>query len=215
MNPTTEKDMPDKIRVLVADDHNIVRMGITALLETEPDIEVIGEADDGRAAIDLAITQKPDVVLMDLMMPVMDGATATERILTEQPNVKVLILTTSTSSDEITHALDCGACGAISKNAPFKELMSAVHSVMRGEKALSSDIGHILHNDPPASQLSPRQSEILRFITKGLSNPDIAKILNISLYTVKEQVNLILTKVGAANRAEAVAIALRKHLLKI
>ena len=212
MNPKTGKDMSDKIRVLVADDHNIVRMGITALLETEPDIQVVGEAEDGRAAVELAAAQKPDVVLMDLMMPVMDGATATKRILAKLPDVKVLILTTSTSSDEITHALDCGA---ISKNAPFKELMSAVHSVMRGEKVLSSDIGHILHNDPPTSQLSPRQSEILQFIAKGLSNPDIAKILNISLYTVKEQVNQILTKVGAANRAEAVAIALRKHLLKI
>ena len=207
--------MSDKIRILVADDHTIVRMGITALLETEPDIHVVGEAEDGRMAIELAAARKPDVILMDLMMPLVDGIAATREIHARQPTIKILILTTSTSSDEIAQALKCGAGGAISKNAPYKELVSAIHAIMRDEKALSPDISHILLDDPPIAQLSPRQSEILQLIAKGLSNPDIAKLLAISIYTVKEQVNILLTKLNAANRAEAVTIALGKHLLKI
>ena len=207
--------MSDKIRILVADDHTIVRMGITTLLETDPDFHVVGEAEDGRATIELATARKPDVILMDLMMPIVDGIAATREIHARQPDIRILILTTSTSSDEIARALDCGAYGAISKNAPYRELASAIRAIMRGENVLSPDIDHILHNDPPLAQLSPRQSEILQLIAKGLSNPDIAKLLDISIYTVKEQVNILLTKLGAATRAEAVAIALRKHLLKI
>ncbi len=206
--------MTESIRVLVADDHTIVRMGITALLDTEPGIAVVGEAEDGQAAVRLSARLKPDVILMDLMMPVMDGVAATREIRAILPDVKVLVLTTSTSSDEISRAIAAGACGAISKNAPFKELADAIHAVARGKKALSPEIDHILRNDPPVSRLSPRQSEILHLISKGLSNLDIAKMLDISLYTVKEQVNAIFAKLGATNRAEAASIALRRHLLE-
>ena len=215
MTSKDSKTMPEKMRILVADDHAIVRMGITALLETEPGITVVGEAEDGQEAVRLAQELRPDIVLMDLMMPIMDGTTAIRKICPSLQGVKVLVLTTSTSSDEITRALDLGACGVVSKTVPFKDLVCAIRGVSRGEKVLSPDIDHILHNDPPVTQLSPRQSEILQLIAKGLSNPDIAKLLDISLYTVKERVNIILTKVGAANRAEAATIALRKHLLKI
>ena len=207
--------MAKPIRILVADDHTIVRMGIVTLLETESGIQVVGEAEDGRAAVQLAETSKPDIVLMDLMMPVLDGASATQEIRTKFPEVKVLILTTSTSSDEIKHALDCGAGGVVSKNAPFDELVAAIRSTIDGKAVVSQEIGRILWSDPPVTRLSPRQTEILQLIAKGLSNPDIAKLLKISLYTVKEQVNVIFAKLGAVNRAEAVTIALRKHLLKI
>jgi len=207
--------MPRKIKVLVADDHTIVRMGIVSLLETEKDIEVIGEAEDGRAAVKLAAKAKPDVILMDLMMPIMDGTTATKEILRSAPETRVLILTTSTASDEISTALNCGATGAITKNAPYPELIAAIHTVANGQRSISDEIARIIHSDPPATQLSPRQIEILQLIAKGLTNPEIANLLGIGLHMVKEHVNTIFVKIDATNRAEAVTIALRKHLLKI
>ena len=207
--------MSRKIRILVADDHTIVRMGIVALLNTEPDIEVIAEADDGLAAVRAVEKNTPDVVIMDLLMPIMDGATAIGKIHAAHPDVKILILTTSTASDEILKAIRHGAHGAIAKNSPYNELVAAIHDVAQGRRSISPEIERIIHCDPPISRLSPRQQEIMQFIAKGMTNPDIAKLLGISLAMVKEHVNLILTKLGAANRSEAITIALRKHLLKI
>ena len=207
--------MSRKIRILVADDHTIVRMGIVALLNTEPDIEVIAEADDGLAAVRAVEKNTPDVVIMDLLMPIMDGATAIGKIHAAHPDVKILILTTSTASDEILKAIRQGAHGAIAKNSPYNELVAAIHDIAQGRRSISPEIERIIHCDPPITQLSPRQQEILQFIAKGMTNPDIAKLLGISLAMVKEHVNLILTKLGAANRSEAITIALRKHLLKV
>ena len=207
--------MAKKIRILVAEDHTIVRMGIVSLLETEEDIKVIGVADDGDSAVKKALKLKPDVTLMDLMMPVMDGIEATREIVNRLPLTKVLILTTSTVSDEISRALKNGASGAITKNAPYKELIAAIHAVHEGRQSVSDDIQRILTDDPPVTHLSPRQTEILQSITRGLTTTDIAKQLDISPTSVKEHINALLLKLGAANRSEAVAIALRKHLLKI
>lgn len=207
--------MPRKIRILVADDHTIVRMGIVALLNTEPDIEVIAEADDGLAAVRAVEKNTPDIVIMDLLMPIMDGATAIGKIHAAHPDVKILILTTSTSSDEIIRAIKQGADGAIAKNSPYNELVAAIHDVAQGRRSISPEIERIINCDPPITRLSPRQQEIMQFIAKGMTNPDIAKLLGISLAMVKEHVNLILSKLGAANRSEAISIALRKHLLKI
>ena len=202
-------------RILVAEDHTLVRMGIVSLLETERGLSVVGEADDGKAAVRLTLSLKPDVVIMDLMMPLMDGIQATGEIRRQLPDTKILILTTSTSSDDISSALRNGAQGAITKNAPYSELIAAIRDILAGKTSVSEEISHILSADPPVPNLSPRQAEVLNLIAKGLTNPDIARILRISLYTVKEQVNGIFLKLGATNRAEAVTIALRKHLLKI
>lgn len=207
--------MPRKIRILVADDHTIVRMGIVALLNTEPDIEVIAEADDGLAAVRAVEKNTPDIVIMDLLMPIMDGETAIGKIHAAHPDVKILILTTSTSSDEIIRAIKQGADGAIAKNSPYNELVAAIHDIAQGRRSISPEIERIINCDPPITRLSPRQQEIMQFIAKGMTNPDIAKLLGISLAMVKEHVNLILSKLGAANRSEAISIALRKHLLKI
>ena len=206
--------MADKIRILVADDHTIVRMGIISLLETEADIEVVGEAEDGAAAVRLSEKTSPDVILMDLMMPIMDGITAITRIHTTCPGSRILVLTTSTASDEIQQALANGAQGAITKNAPFNELVSAIRALVSGKRVVSDEIERLISKDPPVTRLSPRQTEILQLISQGLTNPDIAKLLGISLYMVKEHVNTIFVKIGAANRAEAVTIATRKHLIK-
>ena len=203
------------IRVLIADDHKIVRAGLAALLGTEKDIEVVGFAENGRDAVAQTTKLQPDVVIMDLMMPIMDGAEATAEIHRTHPQVKVLILTTFGTSDGIAHALSAGATGAFMKNADNADLAAAIRRVHRGEQAISPEISRQLELDPPIPDLTPRQKEILDSMIRGLSNPDIAKQLGIRRDSVKEHINAILQKIGASNRTEAVAIALRKHLLKI
>ena len=205
----------DKIRVLIVDDHKMVRVGLTALLETEKDIEVIGQAENGREAVEQSERLAPDVVIMDLMMPVMDGVEATRVIHERTPDVRILVLTTFGTSDGIAHALEAGASGAIMKSADTPDLADAIRKTFRGERNVSEDIERQLKIDPPISQLTPRQKDILDSMVRGLSNPDIAKQLGIRRDGVKQHIKAILSKIGASNRTEAVAIALRKHLLKI
>ena len=204
-----------KIKVLIADDHKIVRAGLTALLRTETDIDVIGQAENGREAVEQALRLLPDVVLMDLMMPVLDGVQATEEIHAAAPQVRIVILTTFGTSDGIAHALQAGATGALMKNADDTDLADAIRRTFRGEEAVSEDIRRQLELDPPVPALTPRQKDLLDSIVRGLTNPDIAKQLGIRQDRVKEHINAILTKIGAANRTEAAVIALRKHLLKM
>ena len=205
----------NKTTVLIIDDHAILRMGLASLLNAKKDIEVIGDAANGRTGIQKILKLHPDVVIMDLMMPGMDGTETTRQLLAKAPDSKVLILTTFGTSDGITHALDAGAKGAIMKNCDFGELVTAIRTVAKGEEYLSPEVRRIITKDPPIAPLSPRQAEILQSIVRGLSNPDIAKQLGISLDMVKEHTEALFQKLGVANRPEAVAIALRKHLLKI
>ena len=205
----------NKTTVLIIDDHAILRMGLASLLNAKSGIEVVGDAANGRTGIQKALKLQPDVVIMDLMMPGMDGAETTRQLLARAPGNKVLILTTFGTSDGISHALQAGAKGAIMKNCDFGELVTAIRSVAKGEEYLSPEIKRIISKDPPIAPLSPRQAEILQSIVRGLSNPDIAKQLGISLDMVKEHTESLFQKLGVANRPEAVAIALRKHLLKI
>ena len=203
-----------KVKVLIVDDHAILRMGLASLLGTKKDIEVVGDAADGPTAIRKAVRLRPDVIIMDLLMPGMDGVETTRRLLAEMPDARVLILTTFGTADGIAHALEAGARGAVMKNVDFSELVAAVHSVAAGERAVSPEIERILAAEPPIPALSPRQAEILQSVVRGLSNPDIAKQLGISLDMVKEHSAALFQKIGAANRTEAVAIALRKHLIR-
>ena len=204
-----------KIKILIIDDHAILRMGLASLLNAKSGIEVIGDAANGKTGIPKVLKLQPDVVIMDLMMPGMDGTETTRQLLAKAPDSKILILTTFGTSDGITRALEVGAKGAIMKNCDFGELVTAIRTVAAGKSYVSPEIKRIISNDPPVATLSPRQSEILRSIVRGLSNPDIAKQLGISLDMVKEHVETLFQKIGASNRAEAVSIALRKHLLKI
>ena len=205
----------NKTTVLIIDDHAILRMGLASLLNAKSGIEVVGDAANGRTGIQKVLKLHPDVVIMDLMMPGMDGAETTRQLLSKEPESKVLILTTFGTSDGITHAIEAGAKGAIMKNCDFGELVAAIRTVARGEEYLSPEVKRIISKDPPIAPLSPRQAEILQSIVRGLSNPDIAKQLGISLDMVKEHTEALFKKLGVANRPEAVAIALRKHLLKI
>ena len=203
------------IKVLIADDHAIVRMGLSALLDAEDDIEVVGESDDGRSAVRSALRLQPDVVVMDLMMPVLDGIGATREIKSKLPSVKVLILTTSTVSDDLAHAIDAGAEGAITKSTANDRLLAAIRAVASGQRYVSPEVSRLISSDPPLPALTDRQQEILAGITRGLTNAEIAKQLGIAPDSVKEHINVVFNKIGAANRAEATMIAARKHLLKI
>ena len=205
----------DNIRVLIADDHAIVRTGLAALLDTEPGIEVVGEAADGAAAVKTALKLRPDVVIMDLMMPVMDGVEATGQIHAKLPETKVLLLTTSTVSDDLSKAIENGATGAISKSMDNDILVRTIREVAAGRSAIAKEIAKIISKDPPVPKLTDRQYEILKYVVKGLSNGEIARQFDIAEITVKNHVTAIFTKLGASNRQEAVAIALRKQLLKM
>lgn len=204
-----------KIKILIADDHSVVRIGLSALLSSEPDFDVVGQAKNGRAAVAEAARLRPDIVIMDLMMPVMDGIEATAQIKAKFPEAKVIILTTFSTSDGIVKALESGATGAIFKSAADTDLIKAIRQVSLGKTVISSDIRRLIKDDPPISDLSTRQSEILASIGRGLSNTEIATQLGITPTVVREHTLALFQKLGAANRAEAVGIAMRKHLLKI
>ena len=204
-----------KIRVLIADDHSVVRLGLSDLLSDEGSFDVVGTAKNGAEALALAESQRPDVVVMDLIMPKMDGIQATKEIKARLPGTAVVVLTSFGSTDGIAAALQAGATGAILKNAENDVLIGVLKRVAAGETVVSADIRRMLREDPPVPELSPRQKEILESITRGLTNTDIANQLGISVTSVKSHMESLFTKIGAANRAEAVAIALRKHLLKI
>ena len=204
-----------KIKVLIVDDHAILRMGLASLLSAKEGIEVIGDAEDGKSAIRLTKKLKPDVVIMDLMMPEMDGVEATKRLLEEMPEIKVLILTTFGASDGIANALAAGAKGAVMKSVAFADLVEAIRTVANGGEYVSDELKRILASDPPIPTLSPRQLEILESMARGLSNAEIGRQLGITADMVREHSVELFAKLRAANRTEAVAIALRKHLLKI
>jgi len=207
------KDKP--ISVLVADDHSVVRIGMSALLGAEGDIHVVGQANNGIEAVAQALEKHPDVIIMDIEMPRKDGIQATADILAEMPEAKILIITSFSTSDRIARAIKAGAIGAIMKNADDSEMVAAVRSVALGRNYVARDIRRLFKEDPPAPELSPRQRQILDSITRGLTNPDIAKQLGISLDMVKKHITALLAKMNVANRSEAVAIALKKQLLKI
>lgn len=204
-----------KIKVLIADDHAIVRMGLRSILGTQNDIEVVGDADDGKRAISETFRLKPDVVMMDLMMPVMNGLEATEEILRQRPVTRILLLTSYGMADDIAHALELGAAGALSKGLASTNLLNAIRDVAAGKTVISPEIKKNIAEHPPVPQLTDRQVKILQAIADGSSNKEVADRLNIRIDSVQEHIAAIVRKLGAANRTEAVTIALRKHLLKI
>lgn len=204
-----------KIKVLIADDHMIVRVGLSALLSHEKDILVVGEAEDGLLAVKQVNALHPDIVILDLMMPGLDGVSVTRKICDQSPSTKVLILTSYSTSDGITHALDAGAAGAVLKTADDSILLTAIRKISSGERFVSPQIQNLLAVDPPSKALSPRQKDVLDSMIRGLTNKDIARQLGIGEGRVESHINAIFQKINAANRTEAVAIALRKHLLKI
>ena len=202
-----------KTKVMLVDDHSVVRMGLKAILDLEKDLKVCGEAENGAEAVELATEIRPDVVVMDLMMPDMDGSETTARLLEASPDSKVLILTTFGTAADLARAMASGATGAVTKNISNAELAEAIRKTAAGEAYFTPETRQALSSESSESELTPRQMEVLDSITRGLSNEDIATQFGLSQTRVKQHLNQIYAKLRAANRAEAVAIALRRHLL--
>lgn len=204
-----------KIKVLIVDDHAIVRMGMVALVNAQPNLEVVGEARNGDLGVKAALRLRPDVVVMDILMPVMDGVEATRRIVAALPETKVLVLTTSTEASELSAALDAGATGAIPKTTDNPVLLSAIRSVAAGNRVVSGEIEAIIASEEPLPNLTPHQLDMLASIVRGLTNADIAKQFGISENTVRKATSTIFAKLDVANRTEAAALALRRNLVKL
>ena len=205
----------DNIRILIADDHAIVRMGLVTLLGNQVGFEIVGEATNGEQAVTKALKLKPDVVVMDLVMPKKDGVAATAELREKLPAAKCLILTSFGTSDEMQAALHAGAVGILLKSTANSKLIATIKKVAAGKTVIAEDVEQLLTDVQSAPELSPRQREILESITRGLSNAQIALQLNIGSESVKTHMTKLFEKLGAANRSEAVAIALRRNLLKI
>jgi NarL family two-component system response regulator LiaR len=212
--------MNERIRVLIADDHHVVRGGIRALLETEDDIDVIDEAADGVETVRKTRSLNPDVILMDLMMPRKTGIEAIEEIKQEDPDARILVLTSYSDDEKVFAAIKAGALGYLLKETSTKELLQAIHDVYRGESSLHPAIARKLirelnrpSNLPPADEpLTEREIEVLIFVARGYSNQDIANALCISERTVRTHVSNILSKLHLANRTQAALYALKEGL---
>ncbi len=204
------------VRVLVVDDHPVVRAGIVGLLAGEPDLEVVGEAGDGEQACARAAELTPDVVLMDLRMPVLDGAAATERILAEVPTARVVVLTTYETDADILRAVEAGATGYLLKDTPRDDLVAAVRAVAGGETVLSPSVARrLVHGVRTANErLTQRELDVLRAVARGGSNAQIGAELFIGEATVKTHLLRIFTKLGVDDRTRAVTVALERGILR-
>jgi len=211
------------IRVLIADDHAIVRKGIRALLSTETDIQVIGEASDGAEAIAQAQALNPDVILMDLVMPKLDGIEATRQITANQPRARILVLTSFAADDKVFPAIKAGALGYLLKDSGPEELVQAIHQVHRGEPSLEPSIARKVLTElsqPPKTPLTlepltEREVGVLRLVAQGHSNREIAEQLVITEMTVRTHVSNILSKLHLASRTQAALYALREGLASL
>jgi len=208
----------EKIRLLIVDDHPVVRDGLRGMLENQPDFDVAGEASEGNAAVQLAESLQPDIVLMDLRMPVMDGVTALREIKIQNPQVQVLVLTTYDSDADILPAIEAGASGYLLKDSSREELFSAIRAAARGETVLAPAVAARLVSRmraPGEEQLSSRELEVLQLVAEGESNSEIASHLHISQATVKSHLVHIFGKLGVSDRTAAVTVALRRGILSL
>ncbi len=213
------------IRVLLVDDHALFRKGVADLLASEPEFELVGEAGDGSRAVEMARELMPDVILMDISMPGIDGLEATRRIKAEMPYVRIVILTVSESDNSLFEAIKSGAQGYLLKNVQPEALLSTVSAVFRGEASISGAMAARLLQDlaresrpaspppaPPVARLTQREQEVLRLVAQGKSNKEIASALDIAENTVKNHLKNILEKLHLENRVQAATFALRQQL---
>ncbi len=215
--------MSEKIRVLVVDDHPVVRKGLIAMLDTEEGIQVVGEASNGVDAVAQAVSLRPHVVLMDLVMPEMDGIEATRQIKQKAPDVNILVLTSFSTNDKVLPSLNAGAIGYLLKDSNPSDLVRAIHQVAQGEGSLHPAVTRQVlqqfhgpvEEEKPAEELTDREVEVLRQMAQGYSNQEIARLLVLSPATVHTHVSRILTKLNVSSRTQAALYALRKGLVKL
>jgi DNA-binding NarL/FixJ family response regulator len=206
------------IRLLIADDHPVVRDGLRAMLATQPDMELVGEATTGTEAVAHTLALHPDVVLMDLQMPDLDGPAAIARLRTQASAVRVLVLTTYSTEADITRAVEAGATGYLLKDAPREQLFNAIRSAARGESVLSPSVAtRVLGRmrAPAEEALSPRELEILGAVARGLSNKEIGRQLYVSEATVKTHLLRVFSKLGVDDRTAAVTVALDRGIIRL
>jgi two-component system, NarL family, response regulator LiaR len=207
------------IRVMLVDDHSVVRSGLNAMLSAEDSLELAGEASDGAEAVRLVERVKPDVILMDLLMPVMDGVAATRAIHDRFPDIRIIVLTSFKEREQVDGALKAGAMSYLLKTVSASELVSAIRGAMAGQSKLSSEATQVLIQEmrnPSARDydLTAREKEILKLMVDGLPNTEIANNLGVSPSTAKFHVSNILSKLGVTSRTEAVSMALKQKLVK-
>ena len=208
----------NKIRLLIADDHPVVRNGLRGMLASQTDFEIVGEAEDGAVAIRLVAELVPEVVLMDLRMPVMDGVSAIREIKASSPTVQILVLTTYDSDADILPAVEAGATGYLLKDSSREELFKAIRAAARGEAVLAPAVAARLMGqmrEPADDRLSNREIEVLQLVAGGSSNREIAKHLHISQATVKSHLIHIFSKLGVSDRTAAVTTALQRGILRL
>jgi DNA-binding NarL/FixJ family response regulator len=204
------------IRVLVVDDHPVVRSGLVGMLDIEDDLEIVGEAGDGEEALTRVAELAPDVVLMDLRMPRLDGAGATARIVAAHPSVRVLVLTTYDTDGDIVRAVEAGATGYLLKDTPRQALVDAIRAASRGETVLAPPVAARLMSrlrTPPTESLTPREVQVLAAVARGLSNGEIGRELYIGEATVKTHLLRAFAKLGVDDRTRAVTVAMERGIL--
>ncbi|MCI1858446.1 MAG: response regulator transcription factor [Sporolactobacillus sp.] len=207
------------IRVVFVDDHEMVRIGVSAYLSAQPDIEVIGEAENGRDAVDLVLKLRPDIVLMDLVMEQMDGIEATRRIIEKWPEAKIIVVTSFLDDDKVYPAIEAGAISYLLKTSKASEIADAIRATYGGQSVLEPEVTEKMmtkarHREPklPHEDLTKREMEVLLLMAKGKSNQEIADALFIALKTVKVHVSNILSKLGVQDRTQAVIYAFQHNL---
>jgi DNA-binding NarL/FixJ family response regulator len=203
------------IRILTVDDHPLIRAGLAAFLKTESDIEVIAEAGNGEEGIERYRELRPDIVLMDLSMPLMDGLAATRAILDEFPDARIIVLTTYGGDEDIHRALEAGARGYLVKDMLVDEVMDVVRAVHQGRRGIPHAVAAKLAEHTPRIPLTPRETEVLSLVAKGLSNGEVAGRIGRTEGTVKVHLKNILQKLGVDDRTEAVTTALRRGFIRL
>lgn len=210
--------MDNTIRIMLVDDHSVVRSGLSAFLSVNPDLELVGEAENGEQAVSRASAIQPDVILMDLMMPIMDGVAATAAIKKRNPNIQIIALTSFQEDELVQNALRAGAVGYLMKNVNARELAAAIRAAKDGKMTLSPEAAQALVRASQQAQetetLTEREHEVLKLMVEGLNNAEIAERLVVSLSTVKYHISNILMKLGVDNRVAAVTMAIQKRLVK-